>query len=158
MLSGSTHCASSSGRLKSIQGGNPRTCCICCVTKGCPLAARPRSCVPLVRVPTIPRHCQARLLWCHERVHWRVEWHFVVISDESRFCLYANDGRTRRSGECHLPECICPQHTVPTSDFMVWGGGAISYNSRSHFVFVQGKVNSARYIAQVVNTVLLPFL
>ena len=38
---------------------------------------------------------------------------------------------------------------------MVWE--TISYNSRSHFVFVQGKVNSARYIAQV-NPVLLPLL
>ena len=39
---------------------------------------------------------------------------------------------------------------------MVWG--AISYNSRSHFVFLQGKVNSVRYIAQVVTPMLLPFL
>ena len=39
---------------------------------------------------------------------------------------------------------------------MVWG--TISFNSRSHLVFLQGKVSSARYIAQVVNPVLLPFL
>ena len=31
-----------------------------------------------------------------------------------------------------------------------WCGGAISYYSRSHLVFLQGKVNSARYIAQLV--------
>ena len=36
--------------------------------------------------------------------------------------------------------------------------GAIHYNSRSHLVFLQGKVNSARYIAQVVNPVPLSFL
>ena len=36
--------------------------------------------------------------------------------------------------------------------------GAISYNSWSHLVFLQGKVNSVRYIAQVVNPMLLPFL
>ena len=35
---------------------------------------------------------------------------------------------------------------------------AISYNSRSHLVFMQSKVNSARYNAQVVNSVLLPFI
>ena len=28
------------------------------------------------------------------------------------------------------------------------GVGAISYNSQSHLMFLQGKVNSARYIAQ----------
>ena len=32
------------------------------------------------------------------------------------------------------------------------------YNSRSHLVFLQGKVNSAHYIAQVINPVLLSFL
>ena len=73
-------------------------------------------------------------------------------------CLYARSGCTRvrrRPGERHLPECIRPRHTGPTSGFMVWG--AISYNSRSHMVFLQGKVNCARYIAHV-NPVLLPFL
>ena len=39
-----------------------------------------------------------------------------------------------------------------------WCGGSISHNSRLLLVFLQVKVNSARYIAQVVNTVLLPFL
>ena len=43
-------------------------------------------------------------------------------------------------------------YTGHTSGFMVWG--AISYNSWSYFVFLQGKVNCARYIAQVVNPVL----
>ena len=39
---------------------------------------------------------------------------------------------------------------------MVWG--AISYNSESHLVLLQGKVNSAHYITQVFNSMLLPFL
>ena len=39
-----------------------------------------------------------------------------------------------------------------------WCGGAISYNSQSHLMLLQGKVNSASYIAQVVNPMLLPFL
>ena len=49
------------------------------------LAARVRSRVHLARVALIPRHRQARLLWCRERVDWRVEWRSVVFSDESRF-------------------------------------------------------------------------
>ena len=83
-----------------------------------------------------------------------MECRSVVFRDESRFCLYASDGRTcglrRRPDERHLLECIRLRHTGPTS--------AISYNSRSHSVFLLGKVNSARYIAQIVNPVLLPFL
>ena len=39
--------------------------------------------------------------------------------------------------------------TCPTSGFMVWG--AITYNSQSHLLFLQGRINSARYIAQVVS-------
>ena len=38
-----------------------------------------------------------------------------------------------------------------------WCGG-ISYNSWSDLVFPQGKVNSACYIVQLDNPVLLPFL
>ena len=49
------------------------------------LAARVRSRAPQARVALTPRYCQARLLWCRERVDWRVEWRSVVFSDESRF-------------------------------------------------------------------------
>ena len=115
--------------------------------------------MPLARLPLKPRLLQERLLYCRERVDWGVEWRSVVLSDESRFCLYVSDGTTcvrRKPDECHLPECIRPRHAGPTSVFTVCG--AISYNSRSHLVFQQDKVNSARYIAQVGNPVLLSFL
>ena len=74
-----------------------------------------------------------------------MKWRSVVFSDESRFCLYASDGCTRvrrRSGDRYLPECIRPRHT--------------GSNSQSHLLFLQVKVNNARYTAHV-NTVLLPF-
>ena len=125
------------------------------------LAAGLRSRVPLARLPLTPRHRQARILWCHERVYWRMKWSFVVFSDESRLCLYVSDGHTfvrRRPGESHLPECIHSRQTGPTSGFMVQGGWGTSYNSWSHLVLLQGKVNSVCYIAQVVNPMLLPFL
>ena len=96
------------------------------------LAAGLRSRVPLARPPLTPRHCQARLVWCREKVDWRVEWSSVVFSDESRFCIYASNGRTRvrrRPGECHLPECKRLWHMGPTSGFMVWGA---SVTTRGH--------------------------
>ena len=85
------------------------------------------------------------------------EWNETLLSSAMEF---ASDGHTpvrRRHGEHHLPECIRPRHIGPNSGFMVWEGG-ISYISRSDLVFLQGKVNSVRYIAQVVNPMLLPFL
>ena len=65
--------------------------------------------------------------------------------------MYASDERIRVRripGKHYLPECIRPQHTGTTSDFMVWV--AISYNSLSNLVLLQGKINSASYIAEVV--------
>ena len=88
------------------------------------LVAGLRSRVPLTSLILTPRHRQARILWGRERVNWRVEWRSVVFSDESRFCLYASDGRTlvlRRLGERHIPECIRPRHTDLTSGFMMLG-------------------------------------
>ena len=87
-----------------------------------------------------------------------MEWRSVVFSDESRF-LYASYGHTRvrrRLGELHLPEFIRTRYKDFTFRFR--GVGSISYNSWSDLVFLQGKVNSALYIAQVVNPVLLSFL
>ena len=93
--------------------------------------------VPLARLPLTPRPCQTRLLWCREVVGWRVEWRSVILSDESRFCLYASDGSTHidlvsvifRSAFAHDTQAP-PQAS--------WCGEAISYNSRSHLVFLQG--------------------
>ena len=55
------------------------------------LAAGLRSHVPVARPSLTQRHHQVRLLWCRERVDWRVEWRSVVFSDENRFCLYVSD-------------------------------------------------------------------
>ena len=43
-------------------------------------------------------------------------------------------------------------HNIQATPQASWCGETISYNSRSHLVFLQGKVNSASYIAQVVIT------
>ena len=152
------HCASSGDR---IQGRNSGTCCTCCINKDQwePSAcSRTQTRVPLARWPLTTWHSQAWLLWCHERVDWRVEWHSAVFTDESRFCLYASDGHNMcmawtwwaSSYGVHLPTTLRPH-------LRLHGVGSISYNSQSHLVFLQGKVNSADYIAQIANPVLLPF-
>ena len=58
----------------------------------------------------------------------------------------------RRPGKHNFLECIHPRY------LRLHGVGAISYKSRSHLLFLQGKVNSARYIAQIVNPMLLSFI
>ena len=125
----------------------------------CLLASGLRSCVLLVRLPLTPWYLQAWLLWCCERVDWRVEWFSVVFSDESRFCLSVSDGHTRvqqRPGEHRLLECIHPRYkALPQAS---WCGEAIRYNVWSDLEFLQVKVNSTSLNAQVVNPVLLPFI
>ena len=48
------------------------------------------------------------------------------------------------------------RRTGSISGFIVWG--AISLNSRSHLVFLQSKVNSARHIVQAIIPVILSFI
>ena len=113
-----------------------------------------------VQATTYTRHRQVQLLWCHERVYWRVEWRSVVFSDESTFCLYASNGHTlvRRRRSLWASSSGVHSHTTRRPYLRLHDVVAITYNSRSHLVYLQDKVNSARYITQVVNPVLLPFL
>ena len=100
------------------RGKKSVTCCSSVLPRtigNCLLAAGLRSRVPLARLPLTPGHHQAQLLWRRERVDWRVEWRSVVFSDESRFCLYASEGRTR----VRRRPCERPQRTGPPSGFMM---------------------------------------
>jgi hypothetical protein len=56
------------------------------------------------RAPQLTRqHRVARLAFARKHVNWDIgDWQNVMFSDESRFCLYANDRRMpvyRRPGE-----------------------------------------------------------
>ncbi|MBJ5603936.1 hypothetical protein JGG68_24065 [Salmonella enterica subsp. enterica serovar Albany] len=50
---------------------------------------------PLLRLPLTFHHRWMRLQWCVERRTWTTEWHDIIFSDESRFCLQHHDGRIR---------------------------------------------------------------
>ena len=49
--------------------------------------------MPLRRLPLPRDHQCLRLQWACERRHWRTEWRNVVLSEESRFNMFYNDGR-----------------------------------------------------------------
>lgn len=81
---------------------------------------------PLLTLPLTPVHRARRLEWCDERRNWVQEWQRVVFSDESRFCLWAHDGRgrvRRFRGERHNPEFFAERHTARTPGLMVPGFG-----------------------------------
>ncbi|GFT19567.1 transposable element Tcb1 transposase [Trichonephila clavipes] len=84
------------------------------------------------------------------------EWNEVVFTDESRICLQHHDGRIRvwrHRGERMLN---MPHHTGPAPGIMVWGG--IGYHSRTPLVRIAGTLNSQRYISEVLEPVVLPYL
>ncbi|GFV90296.1 uncharacterized protein TNCV_4380111 [Trichonephila clavipes] len=59
-------------------------------------------------------------------------------------------------GESTLAACIRHRRTDPSPIVMIWG--AIRYTSRSPLVHIEGILNSARYISDVLPPVAVPFL
>ncbi|UYV67846.1 hypothetical protein LAZ67_5002211 [Cordylochernes scorpioides] len=87
------------------------------------------------------------------------EWHRVVFSDESRFCLSSDSRRVRvwrRRGERSNPAAIVERPTVRQRGIMVWG--AILYDSRSPLLRIQGIMTAQRYVDDVLRPVTLPYL
>ncbi|UYV79564.1 AVL9 [Cordylochernes scorpioides] len=117
------------------------------------------SCRPLRRLPLTPPNRRQRLEWCRDRSTWMTEWHRVVFSDESRFCLSSDSPRVRvwrRRGERSNPAAIVERPTVRQRGIMVWG--AIAYDSRSPLLRIQGTMTAQRYVDDVLRPVTLPYL
>ncbi|UYV80948.1 hypothetical protein LAZ67_19002252, partial [Cordylochernes scorpioides] len=117
------------------------------------------SCRPLRRLPLTPPNRRQRLEWCRTRSTWMTEWHRVVFSDESRFCLSSDSRRVRvwrRRGERSNPAAIVERPTVRQRGIMVWG--AIAYDSRSPLLRIQGTMTAQRYVDDVLRPVTLPYL
>lgn len=113
----------------------------------------------LQRIPLTRQHRQARLQWCRARRDWRSEWHHIVFSDESRFCLEAGDARIlvrRRRGERLHEACVQTCPSARQRSVLVWG--AISYEGRSSLLRVQGTLTSARYIAEILQPEVVPLI
>ncbi|GFW21184.1 transposable element Tcb1 transposase [Trichonephila clavipes] len=114
---------------------------------------------PLLGLHLTQNHRRLRRQWCDERRMWAAEWNEVVFTDESRICLQHPDGRIRvwrHRGERMLNSCVMHRHTAPATDITVWGG--IGYNSRTPLVGIAGTLNSQRYISEVLEPVVLPYL
>ncbi|UYV61759.1 hypothetical protein LAZ67_1006362, partial [Cordylochernes scorpioides] len=117
------------------------------------------SCRPLRRLPLTPPNRRQRLVWCRARSKWMTEWHRVVFSDESRFCLSSDSRRVRvwrRRGERSNPAAIVERPTVRQRGIMFWG--AIAYDSRSPLLRIQGTMTAQRYVDDVLRPVTLRYL
>ncbi|GFW75256.1 DDE_3 domain-containing protein [Trichonephila clavipes] len=79
--------------------------------------------------------------------------------DESRFSLSADDHRTRvwrRTGQRSDPAFIVERHTAISQGVTVWG--AISWDTRSSLVVLQGTLTARRYVDDILTPIVLPML
>ncbi|GFX68372.1 transposable element Tcb1 transposase [Trichonephila clavipes] len=114
---------------------------------------------PLLGLPLTQNHRRLRRQWCDERRTWAAEWNEVIFTDESRICLQHHDDWIRvwrHRGERMLNSCVMHRYTGPEPGIMVWGG--IGYHSRTPLVCIIGTLNSQRYIFEVLEPVVLPYL
>ncbi|GFW40933.1 HTH_Tnp_Tc3_2 domain-containing protein [Trichonephila clavipes] len=97
---------------------------------------------------------------CRLDFSWSVtDWRRVIFSDESRFSLSADDHRTRvwrRTGQRSDPAFIVERHTAISQGVTVWG--AISWDTRSSLVVLQGTLTARRYVDDILTPIVLPML
>ena len=104
------------------------------------------------------KNVKARLEWCKERRAWDEEWKKVVFSDESRFCLFHNDGRAgvwRGVGERYNVDCLKPTVQGGGGSVMMWG--CISWEGVGPLVLVEGTLDQYRYV-NLLSKHLVPYL
>ncbi|UYV65641.1 hypothetical protein LAZ67_3004938 [Cordylochernes scorpioides] len=96
------------------------------------------SCRPLRRLPLTPPNRRQRLEWCRARSTWMTEWHRVVFSDESRFCL---------SSDSRLYACGVDVEKGPIRE-QLWNAPPCD----------NGTMTAQRYVDDVLRPVTLPYL
>lgn len=107
-----------------------------------------------------PQRRQNRVNWCTRYRRWtNRQWHGVLFTDESRFCLDMVDGRKkvwRRRGERYSDCCVRQALRWGGGNVMVWGG--ISWRHKTPLVVVDGNLNARRYIDNILEPDVIPFL
>ena len=101
-----------------------------------------------------------RLAWARTVRQWQQRhWSRVLFTDESRFQLNKPDGRVRvyrrrdeRTSRC----CVTEVEPYGGGSFMVWGG--ICGDSKTDLVIIRGNLTARRYIDEVLQPVVIPWL
>jgi transposase len=117
-------------------------------------ARRPKKCLLLTVV-----HKRQRLNFAVNHANWGPQqWSNCLFTDESRFCLHGNDGRTRvwrRRGERFNEDCMVQHVPFGGGSVTVWGG--ISRNNRTELVLFDHTVTGENYLREVLVPVILPY-
>lgn len=105
-------------------------------------------------------HRRHRLQFAQEHRNWGDrEWGNVLFSDESRFCRFSDDRRSRvyrRPGERYAQCNILGTVSYGGGSVMVWGG--ISLEARTELVLIQGgRLTADRYITDILEPHVIPY-
>lgn len=114
-----------------------------------------KSCVATRKPLLTKENRKARFIWCQEKLSWTAEkWKTVLFSDESSFQLFSNrPRRIRRSvSEKYNEDCLAPKVQKGGGSVMIWG--CLSGKGKGEMCFVEGTVNSDKYIDIMENTML----
>ncbi len=114
-----------------------------------------------LRKPLVSEHNRKiRLNWAREKRSWTIDnWKNVVWSDESRFTLYQNDEKIRvwhLQEEKYKVSCLVPTVKHGGGGIMMWG--CFSWHGLGPLVRIDGRINSERYIEEILGYHVIPFL
>lgn len=100
-------------------------------------------------------HRQKRQIWCWVLQNWtRRNWGRVLFTDECRVRLNTADVRVqnwRRSNERYLGTNIVQYDRFNSKSVIIWA-------EISQLAFVDGKLNANRYVNNIVEPVIIPYL
>lgn len=119
---------------------------------------RPR--VPATGPLLTKQHKRARLTFARAHQHWEQnDWENILFTDESRYNVFASDGRIRvyrRPGERYAPCNITGEVQYGGGSVHVWGGICARAKTELH-VFGRGNVNAHVYITDILQDLVMPF-
>ena len=84
------------------------------------------------------------LRFAKERVHWKKEWRRVLFSDEKRFNLDGPGGFQYYFHDTRKETIPAIRRQMRGGSVMVWAG--IGYFCKTNIKFIDGRMNSVRYI------------
>ncbi|GFX43703.1 transposable element Tcb1 transposase [Trichonephila clavipes] len=114
---------------------------------------------PLLVLPLTQNHRRLRRQWCDERKMWVADGNELAYTVESRICLQHHDGLIqvcRHRGERMLNSCVMHRHAGHAPGILVFG--CIGYHSRTPLVRIASTLSTQRYIAELLEPVVLPFI
>ncbi|CAK9833200.1 Transposable element Tc3 transposase [Anthophora retusa] len=97
------------------------------------------------------RHKEARLLFVKEHVHWKKTWYRVIFMDEKRFNLDGPYGCTHYYRDIRKQPLTKIRRQMHGGGVMVWAG--VGYKGKTEIMFVQGTMNSVRYLQIIRNQI-----